>query len=402
MPKPTALPVLLALRARSGLPRATIRVRMALSYWGMFVASGAVLLAVTVALWQGASTTTVHVPGSGTGNLSPGPSGAARPRGVTITHGSDLMQLLIMAGIALAIMAVVSVAFGWLVAERFLAPIRAITSTARAISATSLHERLSLQGPDDDLKELADTFDELLARLERSFESERRFAASASHELRTPLATMRVWLDVAMAKPGPLPPQTIALADRIRGELDHVDALLESLLTLARTQQGPAEDQSALALSTMAAAAIEECAGAIAGMALHVDHHPCPHAQVTGSETLLSRMAGNVIDNAVRHNQPGGWIRVSAETRGSLARLVVENSGTTLTREDVGQLAEPFRRPGAERTGSGNGTGLGLSIVKAIAEAHGGSLGLRARPSGGLRVVITLPLAAATPTGDPA
>ena len=131
-----------------------------------------------------------------------------------------------MAGVALAVMAVVSIVFGWLVAGRFLAPIRAITATARRISATSLHERLSLQGPDDDLKELADTINELLARLESSFESERRFAASASHELRTPLATMRVWLDVAMAKPGPLPPQTTVLADRIRGELDHVDALL--------------------------------------------------------------------------------------------------------------------------------------------------------------------------------
>jgi signal transduction histidine kinase len=398
MPK---TPALAGLRVRPHLPRRTIRVRMALSYWGTFVASGAILLAVTVALWQGATTTSVHVPGSGTGKLSPGPAGAARPGGVT-THGSDLNQLLILAGVALAIMAVVSIAFGWLVAGRFLEPVRAITSTARAISATSLHERLNLQGPDDDLKELADTFDELLARLERSFEYERRFAASASHELRTPLATMRVWLDVAMAKPGPLPPQTIALADRLRSELDHVDALLESLLTLARTQQGPAEDRSTLALSTIAAAAIEQRAAAIAGMALHVGHHPCPHARVTGSETLLSRMAGNVIDNAVRHNQPGGWVRISAETQESLARLVVENSGTTLTREDVGQLAQPFRRPGAERTGSGNGTGLGLSIVKAIAEAHGGSLSLHARADGGLRVVITLPLAAATPAGDPA
>lgn len=381
MPKPPLGP-----RGRIGPPRATIRVRMALSYWAMFVASGTVMLAVTVALWQNESISTVRRSGTSAG-----------PSGVTVTHSSNLMPLLVMAGIALAIMAVVSVAFGWVVAERFLAPIRAITRAARAISATSLHERLDLQGPDDDLKELADTFDELLARLERSFESERRFAASASHELRTPLATMRVWLDVATGKPGPLPSQTVALADRIRGELDHIDALLESLLILARTQQGPAEDQSTLALSTIAAAAIERCADTIAGMALHVDHHPCPHAQVTGRETLLSRMAGNVIDNAVRHNRPGGWIRVSTDTQGSLARLVVENSGTTLSPEDAGQLAEPFRRPGADRTGSGDGTGLGLSIVKAIVEAHGGGLDLRARAGGGLRVVITLPMAAGEP-----
>jgi signal transduction histidine kinase len=366
------------------LPRPAIRMRMALSYWGLFVVSGAVLLAVTLALWQGETVTTVHVTGT-----------ASSPRATV--HGSDLGQLLVLAGIALAVMAVVSIMFGWLVAGRFLAPVRAITASARRISATSLHERLSLQGPDDELKELADTIDELLARLERSFESERRFAASASHELRTPLATMRVWLDVASAKPGPQPPQTTALADRIRSELDHVDALLESLLILARTQQGPAHDQTVLALSTATAAAIQRHAGTIAAMPLRVDHRPCADARVAGSGTLLTRMIENVIDNAVRHNRPGGWIRVSAETARAQARLVVENSGAVLTAEDVSQLARPFRRPGAERTGSGSGTGLGLTIVKAVAEAHGGSLGLHGRAEGGLRLAITLPLAAAAP-----
>jgi signal transduction histidine kinase len=373
-------------RLRPRLRQPPVRVRMALSYWGLFVVSGAVLLAATLALWQGETVTTVHV------------TGRASSPGVTI-HGSDLRQLLILAGIALAVMAVVSIMFGWLVAGRFLAPVRAITASARRISATSLHERLSLQGPDDELKELADTIDELLARLERSFESERRFAASASHELRTPLATMRVWLDVAMAKPGPLPPPTVALAGRIRGELDQVDALLESLLTLARTQQGPADDQSALALSAATAAAIQRRAETIAAIPVRVDHRACPDARVTGSATLLTRMIENVIDNAVRHNRPGGWIRVSAETARSQARLVVENSGTILTPEDVSQLARPFRRPGTERTGSGSGTGLGLTIVKAVAEAHGGSLSLHARDGGGLRLVITLPLAAAA-AGD--
>jgi signal transduction histidine kinase len=380
------------------LRRRTIRVRLALSYWGLFVASGAVLLAVTVALWQGATTSTVHVPGSGAGSTAPGAS-PARPAGVTTVHGSDLKQLLIMAGIALAVMAVVSIMFGWLVAGRFLRPVRAITTTAREISATSLHERLNLEGPDDDLKELADTFDELLARLERSFQFERRFVANASHELRTPLATMRVWLDVAMAKPGPLPPETITLAGRLRHELDHIDALLESFLILARTQQGPAADQGTLSLGGIASAAIERRAGVISQMALSVDHQESGHAWVTGSETLLSRMVENVIDNAVRHNKPGGWVRVSTEADGSLARMVVQNGGTVLTHQDAGQLAQPFRRPGAERTGSDKSTGLGLSIVKSIAEAHGGRLDLHARPDGGLRVSIALPLAVATAPG---
>lgn len=360
-------------RVKSLRRRPAIRMRMALSYWGLFVASGAVLLILTVGLWQGETTTTVHVPGAS----------------AATTHSSDLGKLLTVAGVALAVMAVVSLLFGWLVAGRFLAPVRAITTTARRISATNLHERLSLQGPDDDLKELADTIDELLARLERSFESERRFAASASHELRTPMTTMRVWLDVAMAKPGPLPPQLVSLGDRIRDELDHVDALLESLLILARTQQGPSDDRSRVALSSTTAAALQRHADTIAALPLHVDHRPCPRAWVTGSETLLTRMIGNVVDNAVRHNRPGGWIRVSAETGPQQARLIVENSGTVLTPEDLGRLTEPFRRPDAERTG----TGLGLSIVRAIAEAHNGGLSLYARAAGGLRLVITLPLA---------
>jgi hypothetical protein len=195
-------------------------------------------------------------------------------------HGSDLQQLLIVAGIALGMMAVVSIGFGWLVAGRFLRPMRAITTTAREISATSLHERLSLAGPDDELKELADTFDDLLARLERSFQFERRFVANASHELRTPLATMRVWLDVAkaMAKPGPVPPQTVTLADRLRRELDRVDRLLESFLTLAHTQQGPAADDSMLSPAEITSAAIERRADAISRMALTVDEGGGPPA----------------------------------------------------------------------------------------------------------------------------
>ena len=143
-------------------------------------------------------------------------------------------------------------------AGRFLRPLRTITAAAREISATNLHERLNLSGPDDELKELADTFDELLDRLERSFASERQFVANASHELRTPLAGMRASLDVAMAKPGPVPPHSRTLADRLRRELDHVDRLLESLLTLAQSQQGPPADEATLSLAELASAAIEQ------------------------------------------------------------------------------------------------------------------------------------------------
>ena len=195
-------------RLRAHLPAHTVRVRLTLSYWWIFLASAAALLLITVALWQGGTTSAVPATGA---------AGPPHLANAATQHNSDLYQLLVVSGIALAIMAVFSIVLGWLMAERFLRPVRAITATAREISATNLHERLGFAGPHDELKELADTFDDLLARLERSFSFERQFVANASHELRTPLTTMRVWLDVAMAKPEPIPPQTSALADRLRG-----------------------------------------------------------------------------------------------------------------------------------------------------------------------------------------
>jgi signal transduction histidine kinase len=383
-------------RFRPRLPRRTIRVRLALLCFGVFLASGVALLAVTILVWKGRTGNTTVATRAPAGGLAPHPFNPAL--GVTLHH-SDLHQLLIASGIALAIMAGLSLALGWLVAGRFLRPLRKITTTTREISATNLHERLNLAGPDDELKELGDTFDELLARLERSFAFERQFVANASHELRTPLATMRASLDVAMAKPGPLPPQIVTLADRVRHELDQVDRLLESFLTLAHAQHGPVAEKSTLSLGEIASAAIERRAGAISLMKLTVSQAGCREARVTGSETLLSRMVENVIDNAVSHNQPGGWVRIKTAVDDSLVRLVVENGGPVLAQADVQQLAQPFRRLGVERTGSDKGTGLGLSIVSSIAEVHGGTLDLHARTGGGLRVEITLPLAVAIGAG---
>ncbi|HUY72127.1 MAG TPA: HAMP domain-containing sensor histidine kinase [Gaiellaceae bacterium] len=316
-------------------------------------------------------------------------------------HSSDRHQLLIASGIALAIMGVASLALGWLVAGRFLRPLRTITETTKEISATNLHERLNLTGPDDELKELADTFDQLLDRLERSFAFERGFVANASHELRTPLAGMRTSLDVAMAKPGPLPPHIGTLADRLRRELDHVERLLESFLTLAHTEHGPLADEATVSLAELALLAIERRAEATSAMGLDVEQQR-RDAWVTGNETLLSRMVENVIDNAISHNQAGGWVRVTTAVEDKRARLVVENGGPSLDPDQVKQLAQPFRRIGAERTGSDKGVGLGLAIVSSIAEVHGGTLALEALGDGGLRVAITLPLAVRTASGAPA
>lgn len=374
---------------RPRLPRRTIRVRLAALFFAVFLASGAALLAVTVAVWQGRTGGTAHAP-----------AGSLLHPAIGVTqHSSDRHQLLIASGIAFAIMAGASLAVGWLAAGRFLRPLRTITATAREVSATNLHERLNLVGPDDELQELGDTFDELLARLERSFEFERQFVANASHELRTPLATMRASLDVAMSKPGPVPPQILTLADRLRREFDHVDRLLDSLLTLAHAQHRPAADESTISLADLASTAIERRSRAISRMKLTVEHQDGPEAWVTGSETLLSRMVENVIDNAVNYNQPGGWVRVQIAVEGPFARIVVENGGPVLPQQEVEQLARPFRRLGAERTGSEQGSGLGLSIVSSIVEAHGGTVDLQALRDGGLRVVIALPLAEAARTG---
>jgi hypothetical protein len=363
--------------------------------FAVFIASGAALLSVTIFVWQGRT-------GSASGSVgmpAPGQSPSLHPTVTVTQHSSDLHQLLIAAAIGLAIMATLTLGLSWVIADRLLRPLRKITATTKVISATNLHERLNLTGPDDELKELADTFDELLARLERSFEFERQFVANASHELRTPLAGMRTSLEVTMAKPGPVPPQFHTLAERLGRELDHADRLLESFLTLAHTQQGPIDDQATLALDALARRALQRRAGAISAAGLSVEQRLHPDALVTGSETLLSRMVENVVDNAINHNQRGGWVQLTIISEGQLARLVVENGGPIIEPEAVKQLAQPFRRIGAQRTGSDKGAGLGLAIIAAITQVHGGTLDLQARTEGGLRVAITLPLTVRTPAG---
>ena len=314
-------------------------------------------------------------------------------------HAAALNQLLAESAIALGVMAVVSVALGWLVAGRVLRPLRAMTAAARAISAEDLTGRLAVPGPDDELKDLGDTIDDLLHRLQTAFAAQRRFAASASHELRTPLAMMRTSLDVATAKPGPVPAELTVLAGKLREGLDQADRLVENLLLLARAQHGARDGQETISLGPLIDAAIAARAGLITSMGLHMQQ-AAGDALVTGNRVLLVQMTGNLIDNAVRHNHPGGWIRTQTSRDGPVVRLLVENGGPVLDPGKVTTLAQPFRRLGGDRTGSATGTGLGLSIADAIATAHGGTLHLHARPEGGLQAVIDLP--AATGTGPPA
>ena len=324
-----------------GLSPRSVRLRLTALYGGLFLLSGAGLLAITYLLVSRA--TAIDAVATST----PGGHGA-----VARTHSVDLHQLLVQSAVAFAIMTVASVVFGWLVAGRVLRPLRA------------------------------------------AFESQGRFVANVSHELRTPLATMRASLDVAMAKPVPVPEHVRELDQRLRREFDRTDRLLDGLLALARSRHGPEADELTVRLDAIASAAVARHEQEIAAMRLTVDVKPEAPVWVSGSETLLSRMVENVIDNAIAHNEPGGWVRITPRADGSRASLAVENGGRLLAQDDVDRLARPFQRLGRPRTGSANGAGLGLSIVASIAEAHGGELQLRARREGGLRVVIALPAAA--------
>ena len=412
------LPVL---PARLRLPARTVRVRLAALYGILFFVSGAVLLAITSGVVVvRSSSQAVPAPNQAV----PGSALAQAQARIQVLQaqlqnlqsqtasqpGQDKLrrQLLIASLIALGIMTVISVALGWLVAGRALRPVREMTAAAKRISEDSLDERLALHGPKDELKELGDTIDGLLERLEVAFNAQRRFVANASHELRTPLTTMRAAIDVAMAKPEPAPPQTVALAERLRTELDRIERLLEAFLVLARAQHRSMPGQAVLPLDYIVGSALADQAAAIRAMGLTVqDTSSQGGAWVAGSQALLSRMVENVIDNAVCHNTPGGWITITTRARGGRARLVAENGGQALDQQQVAELSQPFRRLEADRIGTDKGSGLGLSIVAAIAEAHGGTLDLRARPGGGLRVCVDLPAAAATtsaavPAGAPA
>jgi signal transduction histidine kinase len=390
------------------LPRRTVRLRLTVMYGVLFLLSGAVLLAISSSVAYSRSTVRA-VPA-----LQAPQSALAQAQSriqqlqdelAALQHSQSSgmsHNLLIGSAIALGIMTLASVALGWGIAGRALRPVRQMTAATRRISGDNLHERLAIAGPDDELKDLADTIDGLLSRLEGAFAAQRRFVANASHELRTPLATMRASLDVAMAKPEPVPPQTTALAGRLRAELDQVDRLLEGFLTLARAQHGSLPGRDMVSLANAVSASLAVRADAIAARNLTVDHDGRDGAWVTGNQTLLCRMVDNVIENAIGHNHDGGWIRVITGTD-RFAWMIVETGGAVLDPRLVAHLAQPFRRLAADRTGSGQGAGLGLSIVSAIAAAHGGVLDLQARPEGGLRVGIGLPLApCAAPAGVPA
>jgi signal transduction histidine kinase len=299
-----------------------------------------------------------------------------------------LNTLLLFSLIGLGLMAVASGGLGWIVSGRVLGPVRIITETARRASEEHLGERLSLEGPKDELKELADTFDDMLERLDTAFASQRRFVANASHELRTPLTMMRTAIDVTLAKRSRTPEQLEAMAEKVRRSIDRADNMIDGMLTLAISDQGPSIREP-VDLATAVEDALDANASAIAKLDLHTEVELEP-AETIGDRFLLDRMVANLIDNAVGHNNPGGWIHVRTGTTEANSFIEVANSGPFVPENAIPSLLEPFGRLEA-RVNPQEGVGLGLSIVDSIASAHGASVHLRSKSNGGLDVRVVLP-----------
>jgi len=368
-------------------PRRTVRLRLTLWYSSLFLVSGAALLAITYGLL-------VQALGGDAGPLALcGAAGfgchvipAAQVQAMQVqAHSATLHALLTRFGLALAIMTVLSVALGWFIAGRALSPLRAITSAAREISAASLGQRLAMDGPDDELKELADTIDGLLARLETSFRGQRQFIANAAHELRTPLARQRVISQVALADPDASNASLRAAHERVLASGSEQSRLIDGLLTLARGQAGlDTRERFDLAAVTGRVLSARQAEAEDRQLTVEVALGPAP---VTGSPGLAGQMAANLVDNALRHNVAGGRVEVTTAAENGRAVLWVVNTGTAIPADQVERLFQPFRTLAADRTG-GDGFGLGLSIVAAIAEAHGADITARPRPGGGLWVEV--------------
>ncbi|MFI7708153.1 sensor histidine kinase [Nonomuraea sp. NPDC049480] len=373
-------------------PRLTIRLRLALLYAATSAAAIAAALGGVYLVMFGLLTPAVGpTPPIPTNSTASAP---VPPDGLTPTQdASQVLDTLLRAcGVVLLVCSLGALVMGWIVAGRMLAPIRRVTLTAAGIAAGNLHERVALRGPDDEVKELADTFDGMLARLEASFDGYRRFAADASHELLTPLATSQALLDVAAASPRACDvPALLADLTEVNARSEQI---VNALLDLARAEHG------IIAASTVDLAGFARDAVAVtSGEASHRDVSvvsrldPVP---VTGDPTLLRQLVTNLVTNAIRHNKPGGRASITVSADRGRAVMTVSNTGFPVTEDELKQLFEPFTRAtGRTRHGSGDGPGghgLGLAIVHAVTTAHHGTLTATPNPDGGLTVLITLPL----------
>jgi signal transduction histidine kinase len=304
-------------------------------------------------------------------------------------RAADSHQLLVNSGIALAIVAVLALLAGWLVAGRMLRPIRTITRTARRISSTSLHERLALDGPQDELKELGDTLDDLFGRLDAAFDAQRQFVANASHELRAPLTRQRALIQVALADPDANLASLRTAHERVLASEQHLEQMIDALLALTRGQAGLQRHEH-LDLAALASKALLAREPEATGRDLDVRATLAP-ARTAGDPRLVERLIANLLDNAIRHNIPQGHVEITTGVRNQQAFLTVTNSGPTIPPEEVPRLLQPFQRLHGTRTNHASGNGLGLAIVNAIATAHHANLALDPQPKGGLRIEVSFP-----------
>jgi signal transduction histidine kinase len=363
-------------------PRRTARLRLTLLYSGMFLLLGTVVIVFIYLFFTGTGAV-----GASAVSVKPVPGyEGLRELVVPIAqnqHNADIARLLAGSWVVLALTAVGSAVLGWFISGRVLRPLREITSTARTISAGNLHERLALTGPDDEFKQLGDTLDALLARLQASFESQRRFVANASHELKTPLTADRTVLQVALADPNAdAASLRVACAELLASGFEQ-ERLLESLLTLATSERG-LERREPIELSVLAADALD----AIAPTAITIERR-LHLAATSGDPALVERLIANLIDNAIDHNVAGGRVELTTATADGEAVLTVINTGPRVAAGDIHRLLEPFQRGDPTRAAeTGGHHGLGLSIVRAIATAHDAALLVEPRTGGGLTVTV--------------
>jgi signal transduction histidine kinase len=430
------------------MTRGSVRLRLTVLFASLFLASGAGLLGITYGLVSNATNGIIvarissgtpadgPIPGgaapagsgadgsgsAGSGAGSPASGGLAiegpgavapdalpDPEAIaaqatqyaTDTRAREDDALLLYFGIALGIMAVVAAALGWFVAGRALRPLRRITESARRISATNLHERLAIEGPDDDVRELADMIDGLFARLDASLHAQRQFVANASHELRTPLARSQTLLEVALRNPDASTESLRAACERALAAGVEQERLIEALLILARGQRGLAR-RAPLDLAAITRDVLAGHGEQIAASDLSMEVTLTP-GLLGGDEALLERAVGNLADNALRHNVPGGSVWITADTEDGRASLTIANTGPEVPADAVDRLLLPFQRGDADaprtraRSHPDDGLGLGLSIVGAIAAAHGADLTVTPRlTGGGLSVRLVFP---APPSG---
>jgi signal transduction histidine kinase len=368
----------------------TVRARLTLLYGGVFVLAGVVLLGATYVLVSRELTTTSQIsseksrPGDGDpdGNVTTIIAKAAATTRINVQHA-----VIVESGLALVVVSAVAIGLGWLIAGRMLRPLHQITETARRIAdappdGRGLHERIAMRGPNDEVRELADTFDHMLERLDHSFDGQRRFIASASHELRTPLTLNRTLLEVALT-PEDISAEVRQLGTTLLAINERHGRLIDGLLLLAQSERELTEHAYVDLADIVDHVAVSDTVKIIT---------ETREATVMGDPVLLERLVENLVENGIRHNiSEGGWVKVRTDTTpDGGAQLEVSNSGPVIPRYEVPALFEPFRRYRTERLQS-SGAGLGLSIVRSVARAHGGDVRADARDEGGLVVTVTLP-----------